>query len=172
MSIPTKSLEMWLAGWSKSHRGGTKVTFWIDDEHLPYFEGATVRDGKHAGQIYQAVLVQLTQDGTPDHQSVPPVEPVVPKQHKGGSFPGGLCGLAVRWCNDEHFHRWMMDAGPAYAMPEYDGTSFSDYCRACICRICKVSSRKELDTDKNAAALFHRCIVDPYRAARKHDGLD
>lgn len=132
-AIPTKQLELWLAGWTKSHNGGTKVTFTINDDDLPYFENATIRKGKHAGQRYAAVLVQLQDDDTPDPESIKPLAGVAKahelaeagaagaavhtqkptesvesgvREHRN-KFPAGYCGLAVRWCDDVHFRDWL-----------------------------------------------------------------
>lgn len=140
-AIPTKQLEFWLAGWTKSHNGGTKVTFTINDEDLPYFENATIRKGKHAGQRYAVVMVQLQDDETPDPESIRPLapgacpparvpNPGIAKAHelaeasaegsevradairRMSKFPVGYCGLAVRWCDDAHFQGWLEDAFP------------------------------------------------------------
>jgi hypothetical protein len=70
--IPAKELELWLLGWSESHNGGCKVTFQVTEDDLVYFRSATIRKGKHAGQRYAGFLVQLTDQETPDMESLPP----------------------------------------------------------------------------------------------------
>ena len=52
--------EVMLAGWSESHTGGCKVTFWLpDSESLEPFKGLTVIKGKVAGQLFMMVLAPV-----------------------------------------------------------------------------------------------------------------
>jgi hypothetical protein len=58
--------ELMLSGWSDSHTGGSKVTFWLpDDADLDIFRMMTVKKGKTAGQRFMAVLVELGDDEKP-----------------------------------------------------------------------------------------------------------
>lgn len=145
-AIPTKALELMLAGWGVTHNGGIKVTFWLsDDDDLAYFKDATVRKGKTAGQRYQAVLVQLTDDDKPDPESVHPMTPLIAAQKIAAiapevlsdhgkallepgisqpddpapsakrNFPTGYCGLAINWCKDDHFQAWLCTEFPEQA---------------------------------------------------------
>lgn len=58
--------EVMLAGWSDSHNGGAKVTFWLsDDQDLEAFRKMTVRKGKIAGQRLMCVLVEIDEQENP-----------------------------------------------------------------------------------------------------------
>lgn len=58
--------ELMLAGWSESHSGGCKVTFWVQDsESLEPFKAMTVAKGKTAGQRLMAVFVEIGYDELP-----------------------------------------------------------------------------------------------------------
>ena len=197
-AIPTKPLELMLAGWSLTHNGGCKVTFWLSDEDdLKYFEAATVRKGKVAGQRYQTVFVQLNDDDTPDQESLPrepkvelkfPDRPVGPtrdavfdsakevaKEPKYGKnkrhIPDGLCGLAIRWCDDDHFNLWLEESFPA-AWATTVHVVENERAKSVVCNLCGISSRKELDTNSEAKEEFKALIMVPYVARRKEDGVD
>jgi hypothetical protein len=63
---PTFSGEFQLAGWSESHNGGCKVTFWLaDSSDLDAFRAMTVRKGQQAGHRLAAVLVEIGDDEQP-----------------------------------------------------------------------------------------------------------
>jgi hypothetical protein len=63
---PTFSGEFQLAGWSESHNGGCKVTFWLaDPSELDAFRAMTVRKGQQAGHRLAAVLVEIGDDEQP-----------------------------------------------------------------------------------------------------------
>ena len=181
MNIPTKPLELMLAGWRESNTSGFVVSFFVlpEDEH--YFREAKARTGKAAGQRYQTVFVQLV-DGqeVPDPESVKPLpikitldpaftKPSAPKAH----FPLGLCGLAVKWCADDHFRLWLAEElgrdGDASLVPE---TLTADWAKGIICDQCGIESRAQLDNDAVAADLFRKMIMEPYIAVRKEDGVD
>ncbi len=235
--IPTKELDLMLAGWDHSHNGGIKVTFWLADEaSLEYFKNATVRKGKTAGQRYAAVLVQLQDDETPDPQSVKPLTEAernasmrakmdaMPLAVKGAlagpaleaavassgllenardtmekvvnsvlqkSTPendalprqrgaptdaqrkamAGFCGLAIKWCDDEHFQEWL-----AFTFPDQWGeataANHAGMASQTVKRLCRIESRKELDTQEQAHRLFDTLIRQPYIACRKADDLE
>ncbi len=171
--LPTKKMELMLAGWRESHNSGFVVSFLVPPEDEEYFRGATARKGKIAGQRYMAVLVQLRDDDTPDPESVKATVLVKPETAAKPHFPGGLCGLAVRWCKDEHFQMWLaacLDAeGESEAVPE---TLTSQWARGVVLAQCGIATRKELDTNASAAEAFRRDILTPYAASRKEDGLD
>lgn len=58
--------EFMLAGWSETHNGGAKVTFWLTDpEQLSAFKEMTSAKGKQAGQRLAAVLVEIGDDEEP-----------------------------------------------------------------------------------------------------------
>lgn len=74
----------------------------------------------------------------------PPDTPI--KQLKGGD----LARLAGIWCNDPDFQKWIMAIDALSAKKK-------------ICLKCGITSRAELDHNKQAAYYFHRLIREPYR---------
>ena len=105
MTVAAHQVELMLLGWNESHNGGFKVTFQVSPEDEDYFKSATVRKGKVAGQRYAGYLIELGADDQPVHPkdqvnrpetAAPSTDP--PARATSHKFPGGLCGLAVRWC--------------------------------------------------------------------------
>lgn len=63
---PTFQDEVQLAGWSETHTGGPKVTFWLQDaEQLAVFKALTARKGNTAGHRFACVLVEIGDDEQP-----------------------------------------------------------------------------------------------------------
>lgn len=145
--------EVQLAGWSESHSGGCKVTFWLPSARdLDVFRALTVKKGGTAGQRFAMVLVEISDDETP----LPPPE----GDGKDGPQPGAPVGgamakLAGMWCNESEF--W-----------DFLARRFQTHCAdaeraAFIVRhICKVQSRAEIDHSAQAMALFNERIRMPY----------
>lgn len=134
--------EVQLAGWSETHNGGAKVTFWLPDGmSLEPFRKMTVAKGKTAGQRLACVLVEIGDDEQPVQEAQ-----IVPM---GGSRLSGLALLAVTWCQDAAFQKWLGVANEAEA-------------KAAICTICGITSRKDLATSKEAASLFDQNVRGPY----------
>lgn len=146
----TFSGEMQLAGWSESHTGGCKVTFWLQSpDDLQAFRALTVRKGNTAGQRFMAALVEIGDD----EQPVPPQEPEKPK---GGS----LAKLAGMWCNEPEFMKWANStthAGIFWHLQ--DAEEVADFVR----ELCGIQSRAELDSNPDAAERFHEMIRGPYQ---------
>lgn len=134
--------EVMLAGWSQTHNGGAKVTFWLSDEDdLDAFKAMTVAKGKTAGQRLALVAVEIGDDEQPKPQPEPP---------KGGE----LAKLAGMFCQSVHF--W-----------EFCRADDADEARNWILRVCGVQSRRDLDHNPTAAKLFHERIRKPYMESRK-----
>lgn len=188
--IPTKPIELMLAGWDESHSSGRKVTFWISDEdEFQYFKNATVRKGKVAGQRYQTVFVQLSDDETPDQESLKPapvvqasvgqrsiglVDEKAPAKRTDAqrAANNGLCGLSLKWCKDPHFQEWCLHTfGDAWAAA--GDVSFEKAAAFVVRRVCgATASRTELDTKPEAGALFKIWFMGPYKAQRAADKID
>lgn len=66
----------------------------------------------------------------------------------------GLCKLAIDWCADSEFANWLKFEGY--------GDGSKEYAKAYIYEICNIESRKELNTNKAAAAIFDAEIRGPY----------
>lgn len=136
--------EVQLAGWSETHNGGAKVTFWLSDSSaLEAFRRMTVAKGKIAGQRLACVLVEIGDDEQPVES---PVE--VPVKQPGEKLTG-LALLAVQWCQDSVFINWLQVEN------EYQA-------KLAVCEICGITSRKELNTNKGAAILFDQNIRGPF----------
>lgn len=141
--------EVMLAGWSETHNGGAKVTFWLQDsDDLEAFKVMTVAKGKTAGQRLALVAVEIGDDEQPVSRRTGPggssVQPANNKA-KGGELArlaGQLCqNLEFRECfgfNDEH------DAAERIRFA------------------CEIQSRAELDHNFAAAELFHKHFRIPF----------
>ncbi len=89
---------------------------------------------------------------------------------KKAKFPGGLCGLAVRWGSDEHFLAWLPSEFPDEWLPDFVPDEAA--AKAFVCTLCGITSRKELNTDELAAGVFVSKIKEPYQLQREEDGVD
>lgn len=112
---------------------------------LDAFRGLTIRKGKTAGQRLAMVLVEINDDETL----------VEPEKDR----PGPLCILAVNWCKDPVFSKWLLRK---YGVDMDAGLSPELAARRAIHRICEVQKRTELDTDEQAANRFQTLIRGPY----------
>jgi hypothetical protein len=167
--IPTFSGEIQLAGWSESHTGGCKVTFWLQStEDLEPFRALTVRKGNTAGHRFMAALVEIGDDEQPVQPTVK--DSLTHEKPKGGA----LAKLAGMWCNDPEFFSFIR---PIYdrllggnGNGHGDVTPDDDFCGVipeynahCIKVFCEINSRTELDHDPVAAEKFHTLIRGPYQ---------
>lgn len=130
-----------LAGWSETHNGGAKVTFWLSDpDELAAFKRMTVAKGKTAGQRLACVLIEIGDD---ELQKQP--EPAKAEELKGGP----LAKLAGMWCQSKDFQEWI-------------GVPNQEEARLFILEECGIDSRVALDHNHLAAEIFHRSIREPY----------
>lgn len=133
--------EVMLAGWSQTHNGGAKVTFWLqDDTDLEAFKAMTVAKGKTAGQRLALVAVEIGDDE----------QPKVQPEQKGGE----LAKLAGMFCQSTAF--W-----------EFCRADDADEARDWILGVCGIQSRRDLDHNPKAAQLFHDRVRKPYMETRK-----
>lgn len=150
---PLYAGEMQLAGWSESHTGGAKVTFWLSGpDELAAFRALTVRKGNTSGQRMMAVFVEI---GDNEEPVQPPAQPA-----DKPSALGDVCYRTVQWCADPKFWDWINSTTHNgilwHIKSEFDAKEF-------VCEICGVTSRKELDSDNEANKAWHRLIREPYR---------
>lgn len=150
---PTFKDEVMLAGWSETHNGGAKVTFWLSDSSaLEAFKRMTVAKGKTAGQRLACVLVEIDDNeqpvGNEGTLKVPLIEP-----KKAGVT--GLALLAVQWCQDVEFQSWL-------SLAFGDPVKNEQQAKEVVCYLCGITSRKELNTDPAAKNLFEQDIRGPY----------
>jgi hypothetical protein len=148
--------ELQLAGWSETHNGGCKVTFWLPDAaELDAFRALTVRKGNTAGHRFMAALVEIGDDEQP-------VQQAEPEKAKGGplaKLAGMLCAEPEFW--DFLTHQCSLDEaieGPLMAAEQ-------------VRLLCGIESRAELDSNLEAGAAFHRTIRSPWIKWRERKGL-
>lgn len=140
--------ELMLAGWSETHTGGAKVTFWLPDaDALDTFRSMTVRKGNTAGQRFMAVLVELNDDDTP--------KPAEVDKPKGGS----LAQSAGVICGTEEFQRFASERADTWDAGLPQQQNAAEFVR----QFCRVNSRAELDHSPTAKQLFGQLMAD-YRA--------
>lgn len=145
--------ELMLAGWSQTHNGGAKVTFWLEsDEDLEAFKHMTVRKGNHAGQRFMAVLVELDENDQPAGQ----------KRDK----PGGLLMSALTLCRTEAFQKFCHDR-----LSWELGENPEDHAARVIRAECRVESRSDLDKSPTARELFGRLMAQ-YREWCAANGIE
>lgn len=152
---PTFSGEFQLAGWSESHNGGCKVTFWLaDPSDLDAFRAMTVRKGNQSGHRLAAVLVEIGDDEQPVQQ---------PTQAKGGA----LARLAAQLCQDPQFHEFVADTYGVSWRINHAEEDIAHWLR----EQCGIDSRAELDSNEEAADHFHTYIRRPWLQWRTQKGL-
>lgn len=157
MSItPTFSGEVQLAGWSESHNGGCKVTFWLSDpSDLDAFRTLTVRKGNTAGHRMMAALVEINDD----EQPVPPT--IQPRKDHSWSRQAGI------WCQDKEFQAWV-----AHCQGVDESFVNEGVARAFVLMKCGIQSRRELDTLESARRFWLADVAGPYRKWRIARGLE
>jgi hypothetical protein len=132
--------ELMLAGWNETHTGGAKVVFWLPAaSDLDAFRHMTVRKGNTAGQRFMAVLVEIGDDEHPKDRDRPP-QP--------------LLQSALALCRSELFVQFTRK----YETP-YSSDTGEQHAANVIRRFCHIDSRKELDTNSDAAQSFSRLMA-------------
>jgi hypothetical protein len=71
----------------------------------------------------------------------------------------GLTRLAGIWCNDPEFREWVALGRPNAITP----AEAANWIRV----VCQVESRRELDTDPEAAARFNEHVRGPFMEHRE-----
>jgi len=133
---PNFAGEMQLAGWTETHNGGAKVTFWLSGpDELAAFRSLTVRKGNQAGHRFMAVLVEVGDD----EQPVPP--PVIGNPISEKPKGGPLSTEAAAMCRNPEYLNWSGDFNEAEAAVSMKA-------------ILGISSRSELDHNERAKEDF------------------
>lgn len=149
-TTPLFAGEILLRRWSESSTQGVQVTFALaDSADLDKFKGL---DGKR----FMAVLVQIGDDERPVTAN-----PLIQKESANSRSAreplGDLCWRAVQWCKEPEFQEWL-------AVTHNEGVALTeDVARWFILQLCEVPSRKELDTNPEAARKFNQFIRGPYQ---------
>jgi len=149
---PTFSGEMQLAGWSESHTGGCKVTFWLPSpDDLAAFRTLTTRKGNTAGHRFMAALVEIGDDELP-------VQPKVTEQAQQTEPNATKIGPLAYWlvlrCNEPGFWMWLESLGYKCKSAQAAGI----FVKSAL----KIESRKDIDGNPENEHLFHGLIRGPY----------
>ena len=156
--IPVFQDEVMLAGWSESHNGGAKVTFWLSDPSaLESFRAMTVAKGKTAGQRLACVLVEIGDDEKPVEPAIK--ESLTTEKPKGGA----LARLAGQWCNTPVFWDFLV------WKYEYTVSNEPDAART-VYELCDIKSRAELDHNEPSADRFNKLIRVPFMEYQREPG--
>ena len=132
MSNPIYNDEAIIRGLTYSTNGGHKVSLELDPEGWERLKGLeTTRCAM--------VLVPIQNDGTPDPDPKP-FAPPKPKRRMSELSRAQQAGL---YCNNPKFQQWIGNN---------DGSSAADEVR----RMCRVTSRAELDTNDSAGVTWDR----------------
>lgn len=162
---PVFSGETMLAGWSESHNGGAKVTFWLSDpSDLDAFRGMTVAKGRVAGQRLAMVLVEIGDDEQPKASTD---AAIVQAAHEETRAKGGeLARLSGILCGDAGFQDWLkaMNRGlwEGTMNAVGDNATPATVAATIIRGRCGVESRAELDHNPKAAEIFHAQFRRPF----------
>lgn len=159
---PTFAGEVQLRRWSESNTQGVQVTFALaDSSDLEKFRGL---DGKR----FMAVLVQIGDDEQPVDVRKSDIK--VRKSDIAHEPLGDLCWRAVQWCKEPEFADFISRAyyqvfpGGESRTPVVptDGSQ-EVFAKFAVQRLCGIESRKELDTNPEAARKFNQLIRGPYQ---------
>lgn len=128
--------EVQFRRYSDTSTQGQQVVFAVEDrDALEPFIG---KEGKR----FMAVLVEIGDDEQP-------------VESKGRGKLGDLCWRAVQWCGEPEFWKWASQVGEWHVDSQQTAKEF-------ISEVCGVQTRKELDTNPDAAARFNSQIRGPY----------
>jgi hypothetical protein len=138
---------------------GFWVSFWLDDEAIHHpFAGYRGRKGDRPGDMYSAAFVELDDDDSAIDQVKR--RKVEDAHARAGQTLSQYCYLL---CNNEMFILYLEERALV------KGTSRTIHWWAKDDRVarwvrwrCNIGSRSDLDTDKEAAKIFHEQIREPY----------
>lgn len=138
--------ETWLLNWAETSKGGAKLVLQLHAEDLEPFKSLTLAKGKTAGQRFMAVFALIGDDEQPGKLAV-----------------GPLCRLAVIWCRETAFQQWLAHVWPTmWRESELGGAPAEECSKAVICKVCDITTRKELDHSPEARRAFNDLIRRPY----------
>lgn len=144
--------EIMLKGWGDGINGW-KVTFWVDG----YAEHPFLKFSK--GAEFSAVLVELQSDNEPVNQTK---RERLTKAEARKRYP--IAMLAGQLCKEPKFIKWLMRT-PMGMVPLPDEVRSMGIERV-VAKIikdnCRIESRRELDTNPEAAEIFHDTFRRPY----------
>ncbi len=148
--------EVQLLGYGESDSYGPWVKLRLNDhDMLDKFRGQPCGTKSKLGKRYAAVLIEIGEDEKP-------VKPESVEEKKEAVKQGENCWLAIRMCNNENFKKFVEHQ-------QFGGEnqiSADQYLK----NVCRISSRKELDNDREAAARF-RGLQQQYSTWVAQQGL-
>lgn len=148
--------EVQFAGYSDSSRSGPRITLRLDDrDNLQSFVGQEAKR-------YMMVLVEIGADEQPVPQAPPAAQPAQRERM------GPLCHWAVMRCGDERFRDWVRMEFCSALDPDLTAEQCGDVLKG----VAGVASRKDLDTDKAAGALFREVVMQRYGHWLQTQGVD
>lgn len=154
---PTFAGEVQLRRWSESNTQGVQVTFALaDSSDLEKFRGL---DGKR----FMAVLVQIGDDEQPVDTRNSGDVPKPGKSRNDREPLGDLCWRAVQWGKEAEFQDWIAGKALDDRVVVGECQISEDAARRLILLYCDIESRKELDTNPEAARKFNQLIRGPYQ---------
>jgi hypothetical protein len=148
---PTFAGEVQFRRYSDTSTQGTQIVLALPDrEALQSFIGLE-------GKRFMAVLVQIGDDEQPVTAN-----PLIQKESANSRSAreplGDLCWRAVQWCKEPEFQEWINER-EGFPTPVVD----EEHARQYVLSWCGVASRKELDTNTEAARKFNQLIRGPYQ---------
>ena len=157
MAEPTPPFagEVQFRRYSDTSTQGTQIVLALPDrEALQSFIGLE-------GKRFMAVLVQIGDDERPVAGNPVTTDVGFPISGKPREPLGDLCWRAVQWCKEFDFQWWLA----SQVCPERPGDMRIDEedAKAYILEWCGITSRKELDTNPEAARKFNLLIRGPYQ---------
>lgn len=153
---PTFEGELMLAGWSETHNGGAKVTFWLSDAaDLDVFRSMTVKKGNTAGQRFAAVLVEIGEDEQPVEK--------IPNSESSRAY------IAVRMCASCDFQSFCISSIPPSELETMANLSMEAIAARYVIKYCGIQSRAELDTNDEAAGKWI-ILLQNYRSWMMQSG--
>lgn len=146
---PTFAGEVQFRRYSDTSTQGTQIVLALPDrEALQSFIGLE-------GKRFMAVLVQIGDDEKP----IPPNS----MELKQREPLGDLCWRAVQWCKEPEFQDWIACKALDNRVVVGESPVSEGAARQLILLYCGVGSRKELDTNPEAARKFNQLIRGPYQ---------
>lgn len=191
MKVSKFGFEAQLLRWTESSNGGATIVLQLQDaDDLAIFKTMTLAKKGTVGQRLAVAIAEIDDnEKLVEHevkpkaekaiaQSAPEVEiKLVPAQEAkpkvASHFPGGFCGLAVQWCEDEQFREWLsMEFTEAWeksaTMVTMSHKNAEAERAAVVIKLeCACTSRKELDTNEESHEMFEQAIRKPYMAYLK-----
>lgn len=162
---PTFQGEFQFRRYSDTSTQGQQVVFAVADrEALESFIGLE-------GKRFMAVLVQIGDDEQPVMGN--PISANMGKSHIQREPLGDLCWRAVQWCKEPEFYEFIAPiydralGGQGFGTGDIcvgrDVATREDFCRHAVLVLCEIQTRKELDTNPEAARKFNQLIRGPYQ---------